>query len=40
MIKRMEELFPITNDFDERELAVRLRFPSVLVVEAVKVGFS
>jgi len=36
MIKRMEELFPITNDFDEKELAVRTRFPSVLVIEAVK----
>jgi len=36
MIKRMEELFPITNDFDEKELAVRTRYPSVLVVEAFK----
>ena len=36
LTKRMEELFPITDDFDEKELAVRTRFPSVLVVEAVK----
>jgi len=36
MIKRMEELFPNTNDFDEKELAVRTRFPSVLVVDALK----
>ena len=39
--KRMEELFPILplpndNDFDENELQVRTRFPSVLVIEAVK----
>ena len=40
MIKRMEELFPITNDFDDKELAVRTRFPSVLVVEAVKQNYS
>jgi len=41
ILKRMEELFPIIplpedNDFDENELRVRTRFPSVLVVEAVK----
>jgi len=36
MTRRMEELFPITNDFDEKELAIRTRFPSVLVVEAFK----
>jgi|GEM_PF-6354173 len=39
-IKRMEELFPVTppadNDFDENEMAVRTRYPSVLVMEAVK----
>ena len=36
MTQRMEELFPITNDFDEKELAVRTRFPSVLVIDAIK----
>ncbi|MCL2197662.1 MAG: class I SAM-dependent methyltransferase [Defluviitaleaceae bacterium] len=41
MLKRMEELFPITplpedNDFDENEIKVRTSYPSVLVVEAVK----
>ena len=36
LIKRMEELFPVTEDFDEKELAIRKRFPSVLVVDAVK----
>ena len=41
MLKRMEELFPISplpkdNDFDENELAIIKRFPSVLVVDAVK----
>ena len=40
-IKRMEELFPISPlpadcDFDENEIAVRTRFPSNLVVEAIK----
>ena len=39
--KRMEELFPITplpddSDWDENELKVRSRFPSVLVIEAIK----
>ena len=38
LVKRMEELFPITDDFDEKELAVRTRFPTVLVIEAVKLG--
>ena len=42
MLKRMEELFPVTplpddNDFDENEMKVRTRYPSVLVVEAVKI---
>lgn len=36
MIKRMEELFPVTDDFDEKELAVRTRFPSILVMETVR----
>jgi len=41
MTKRMEELFPINplpddHDFDEKELEIRTRFPSVLVIEAVK----
>ena len=40
--KHMEELFPLSplpddNDFDENELAVRTRFPSVLVIDAVKI---
>ena len=40
-VKRMEELFPISPlpadcDFDENEIAVRTRFPSVLVIEAKK----
>ena len=40
-VRRMEELFPISplpadNDFDENELEVRTRYPSVLVIEAVK----
>jgi hypothetical protein len=41
MVKRMEELFPVTplpddHDFDENEIRVRTRYPSVLVIEAVK----
>jgi len=36
MIKRMEELFPVTNDFDDIELEVRIRYPSVLVIEAIR----
>ena len=36
MIKRMEELFPVTNDFDDIEIEVRTRYPSVLVIEAIK----
>ena len=37
LVKRMEELFPITDDFDsEKERAVRTRFPTVLVIDAVK----
>ena len=41
LVKRMEELFPITplpddHDFDEKEITVRTRYPSVLVIEAVK----
>lgn len=36
MIKRMEELFPVTDDFEEKELEVRTRYPSVLVIEAMK----
>ena len=36
-IKRMEELFPITDNFySEKDRAVRTRFPTVLVVDAVK----
>ena len=38
LIKRMEELFPITDDFDsEQEREVRTRFPTVLVVDAIKI---
>ena len=36
MLKRMEELFPVTDDFDEKEMEVRTRYPSVLVIEAMK----
>ncbi|MCL1843165.1 MAG: class I SAM-dependent methyltransferase [Defluviitaleaceae bacterium] len=41
-IKRMEELFPVSPlpadcDFDENEIAVRTRFPSNLVIEAMKI---
>jgi len=36
IVKRMEELFPVTDDFDAKELEVRTRFPSVLVIEAKK----
>jgi len=36
MVKRMEELFPVTDDFDEKEMKVRTRYPSVLVIEAIK----
>jgi len=40
-VKRMEELFPVTpvpdDAFDENELAVRTRYPSVLVVAAMKI---
>jgi ubiquinone/menaquinone biosynthesis C-methylase UbiE len=36
MIKRMEELFPVTDDFDENEKKIRTRYPSVLVMEATK----
>lgn len=40
-VKRMEELFPVSplpddNDFDENDVKVRTRYPSVLVVEAIK----
>ena len=42
-VKRMEELFPISPlpddcDFDENEIAVRTRFPSILVIEAIKIS--
>ena len=45
MIKRMEELFPISplpkdSDWDEKEMAVRTRFPSVLVIDAMKYNCS
>lgn len=36
VIKRMEELFPVTDDFDDKEKEVRTRYPSVLVIEAGK----
>ncbi|MCL2404396.1 MAG: class I SAM-dependent methyltransferase [Defluviitaleaceae bacterium] len=40
---RMEELFPITplpddHDFDENEIKIRTRYPSILVVEATKIA--
>jgi len=40
-VRRMEELFPVSplpddNDFDEKEKEIRMRYPSVLVIEAVK----
>ena len=35
-ITRMEELFSVTDDFEANEMAVRSRYPSVLVIAAVK----
>ena len=36
IIKRMEELFPVTDDFEAKEMEIRTRYPSVLVIEAGK----
>lgn len=42
LVKRMEELFPHSytlggDDFDENERVIRRRYPSVLVIDAVKI---